>query len=40
MTPPPPFRFKESLDSLRANLSTAIVGETLQFIGGKKEVVG
>jgi len=39
MTPPPPFRFEESLDSLAANPSTAMV-KILQFCGGKKEVVG
>jgi len=39
MTPPPPSRFEESLDSPLANPSTAIV-EILKFCGGKKEVVG
>jgi len=39
MTPPPPFRFEESWDSLTANPSTAIE-EISRPSGGKKEVVG
>jgi len=39
MTPPPPFRFEESLDSLTANLSTA-KNEFFKVGGRTKEVVG
>ena len=39
VTPPPPFRFEESSDSLEVNLSTA-KADLFKADGRKKEVVG